>query len=210
MVGRQQFRNGLPMTGGSHQLILHDRDAILAPDVDEALRTMECRPLKTPARVPTANAHCERFIGTVRRECLNWMIPLHEWHFRRLLPEWFAHLQRQAAGQRSWARRSRRNSTSRCADRSPSASLPAGAGAPHSRRAASRIPAGTARGVISCEVQPGEGGLGVPADAEDAAGAEGHYTLTDATTDPHQKAEHERLNAEGVICPWVFNRSNRR
>ena len=36
--------------------------------------------LKTPVRSPQANAFCERLIATVRRECLDWMIPLNENH----------------------------------------------------------------------------------------------------------------------------------
>ena len=40
---------------------------------------------------PQANGYCERFIGTARRECLDWMIPLHEEHLRRVLAEWIPH-----------------------------------------------------------------------------------------------------------------------
>jgi hypothetical protein len=45
------------------------------------------RVLKTPVRTPQANGYCERFIGTAGRECLDWMIPLHERHLRRILAE---------------------------------------------------------------------------------------------------------------------------
>src|SRR5262245_61597669 len=38
-----------------------------------------------------ASAHCERFIGTARRECLDWMIPLNEQHLRSVLAEWISH-----------------------------------------------------------------------------------------------------------------------
>ena len=38
--------------------------------------------LKTPVRTPQANAFCERVIGTIRRECLDWVIPLNERHLR--------------------------------------------------------------------------------------------------------------------------------
>jgi hypothetical protein len=38
-----------------------------------------------------ANAICERVIGTIRRECLDWMIPLSEAHLRSILREWVAH-----------------------------------------------------------------------------------------------------------------------
>jgi transposase InsO family protein len=50
--------------------------------------------LKTPVRAPQANAHCERVIGTIRRECLDWMIPCNERHLRRILQEWVAHYNR--------------------------------------------------------------------------------------------------------------------
>ncbi len=46
------------------------------------------RPLRTPRRAPQANAYCERLIGTTRRECLDFLIPLSEEHLRRLLTEW--------------------------------------------------------------------------------------------------------------------------
>jgi putative transposase len=56
---------------------------------------MSLRVLKTPVRAPQANAHCERFIGTARRECLDWMIPLNERHLRRVLAEWVLHYSRE-------------------------------------------------------------------------------------------------------------------
>jgi putative transposase len=62
----QQFRDGLPLDG-AYRFLVHDRDGIFAPPVDEALRSMSLQVLKTPVRVPQANAHCERFIGTARR-----------------------------------------------------------------------------------------------------------------------------------------------
>ena len=52
---------------------------------------MGLRVLKTPVRTPQANAFCERVIGTIRRECLNWLIPLHERHRRRILRAWVPH-----------------------------------------------------------------------------------------------------------------------
>jgi putative transposase len=37
------------------------------------------------------NAICERVIGTIRRECLDWLIPLSESHLRFILNSWIAH-----------------------------------------------------------------------------------------------------------------------
>jgi putative transposase len=47
--------------------------------------------LKTPVRCPQANAFCERLIGTIRRECLDWLIVLNERHLRFVLGEWVLH-----------------------------------------------------------------------------------------------------------------------
>jgi putative transposase len=86
----QQFRNGLPLDA-AYRILVHDRDSIFAPAVDKALHSMALQVLRTPVRAPQANAHCERFIGTARRECLDWMILLHERHVRQVLAEWIAH-----------------------------------------------------------------------------------------------------------------------
>jgi hypothetical protein len=47
--------------------------------------------LKTPFRTPQANAFCERLVGSIRRECLDFLIPLNERHLRRILKDWLAH-----------------------------------------------------------------------------------------------------------------------
>jgi len=86
----QQFRNGLPLDG-TYRFLVHDRDGIFAPAVDEALRSMSLQVSKTPVRAPQANAHCERPIGTARRDCLDWLIPLNERHLRSVVAEWMSH-----------------------------------------------------------------------------------------------------------------------
>ena len=43
------------------------------------------------ARCPKANAICERVIGTIRRESLEWLIPLSESHLRSILRMWIPH-----------------------------------------------------------------------------------------------------------------------
>ncbi len=44
--------------------------------------------LRTPIRAPRANALCERFLGSVRRECLDHVLVLSEAHLRRVLREY--------------------------------------------------------------------------------------------------------------------------
>jgi len=50
--------------------------------------------LKTPVRAPQTNAFCERVIGTIRRECLDYLIPVTECHVRAILREWVRHYNR--------------------------------------------------------------------------------------------------------------------
>jgi transposase InsO family protein len=90
----QQFRNALPHEP-RYRFLIHDRDNIFAPAVDAALGSMSLHVLRTPPRTPQANAHCERFIGTALRECLDWVIPINEHHLRRVLAEWIRHYNRE-------------------------------------------------------------------------------------------------------------------
>jgi putative transposase len=77
-----------------YRFVVHDRDAIFSGAVDRALKSMHLRVLMTPVRAPQANAYCERLIGTMRRECVDFMIPLNERHLQRFLAEWVPHYNR--------------------------------------------------------------------------------------------------------------------
>ena len=54
--------------------VLHDRDKLLAWDFDAVLTTAHAKVVKTPFRAPDANAHAERWVGSVTRECLDQLI----------------------------------------------------------------------------------------------------------------------------------------
>jgi transposase InsO family protein len=86
----QQFRE---VVNGEqpYRFVLHDRDSIFSRELDSCLKSMGVSVLKTPFRAPQANAFCERLIGTMRRECLDFVIPWNERHVRRILKEWVAH-----------------------------------------------------------------------------------------------------------------------
>jgi putative transposase len=47
--------------------------------------------IRTPIRAPRANAVCERFFGSVRRECVDYLLILGERHLGRVLAEYLAH-----------------------------------------------------------------------------------------------------------------------
>jgi hypothetical protein len=75
-------------------LALEDIDAPLVVaylDELERLRRSHLLVAEIETASPKANAICERVIGTIRRECLDWMIPISEGHLRSILREWVAH-----------------------------------------------------------------------------------------------------------------------
>jgi len=82
---------------GFHQLpryLLRDRDAIFGHDFREQVRDMGiCEVLSTP-RSPWQRAYIERVIGSVRRECLDHVIVLHESSLRKTLKLYFDYYHR--------------------------------------------------------------------------------------------------------------------
>ena len=86
----QQFRETLPFDY-PYKFVLHDRDAIYSAQVDAMLKSSGLRVLKSPVRSPKSNAFCERLLGTIRRECLDFLIPLGERHLSRIVREWTLH-----------------------------------------------------------------------------------------------------------------------
>jgi transposase InsO family protein len=90
---QQQFRMVAP-GDQPHRFLIHDRDSVFSPAIDEMLTSTGLTVLKTPVRSPRANAYCERLIGTIRRECLDWLTPLSDRHLRRILQEWVTHYNR--------------------------------------------------------------------------------------------------------------------
>ena len=89
----QQFREALP---GDHayRFLIHDRDSIFAAEVDQGLAHLGVRVLRTPLRAPKANAVCERLGGSLRRECLDFLIPFNERHLKLTIRDWAVHYNR--------------------------------------------------------------------------------------------------------------------
>ena len=86
----QQLREAIGFNG-DYRFLLHDRDSIFAKHLDDSVRCLGLDILKSPVHSPKANAICERVIGTIRRECLDWMIPLSQTHLRSILKTWAEH-----------------------------------------------------------------------------------------------------------------------
>jgi putative transposase len=86
----QQLREAIP-SDHAYRFLIHDRDNIFSAPLDRQVGALGLRVLRTPVRAPKANAYCERLVGTMRRECLDYLIPLSERHLRKLLWEWVRH-----------------------------------------------------------------------------------------------------------------------
>jgi putative transposase len=86
----QQLREAIPADHG-YRFLVHDRDSIFSQSFDQYIPQLGLRVLKSPPQSPQANALCERLIGTLRRECFDFLIPLSANHVRRILREWVSH-----------------------------------------------------------------------------------------------------------------------
>jgi putative transposase len=89
----QQLREAIP-SDHQYRFIIHDHDSIFSAELDLSLTRLGLKVITTPVHSPQANSLCERLIGTVRRECLDWIIPLSEGHLRKILVSWMDHYNR--------------------------------------------------------------------------------------------------------------------
>ncbi len=56
------------------RFLVHDRDSKFSRVFDEVFRSDGVEIIRTPFRAPQANAFAERWVGTVRRDCLDWIL----------------------------------------------------------------------------------------------------------------------------------------
>jgi transposase InsO family protein len=73
------------------RFLIHDRDSKFTEAFDEVFRSDGIRTIRTPVRAPRANAFIERWIGTVRRECLDRILIVNRRHLERVLPVYIRH-----------------------------------------------------------------------------------------------------------------------
>jgi putative transposase len=71
--------------------LIRDRDAKFTTGFDTVFTSAGLRVIKTPIQAPRANAYAERFVGTVRRECLDHLLILGQAHLRRVLADFQTH-----------------------------------------------------------------------------------------------------------------------
>lgn len=67
--------------------LIRDRDGIYGHEFSRKVRALGIRAIRTPVRAPKANAIAERFVGTLRRECLDHVFIFNERHLQKVLDE---------------------------------------------------------------------------------------------------------------------------
>ncbi|MGA7419709.1 MAG: integrase core domain-containing protein, partial [Acidimicrobiales bacterium] len=90
----QQARNlSLMLANRAHSIkfLIRDRDTKFTSSFDEVFRSECIRIIRTPIRAPRANAFAERFVGTVRRECLDRMLIFGRRHLEHVLADYVVH-----------------------------------------------------------------------------------------------------------------------
>jgi transposase InsO family protein len=93
----QQARNLTPAFDDREtqaRFLIHDRDSKYPGPFDEVFRTEGVKGIHTPIRAPRANAFAERWVRTVRAECLDWTMVLGRRHLERVLRSYIAHYNR--------------------------------------------------------------------------------------------------------------------
>jgi len=91
----QQARNlGLDFSDQGVRFLIRDRDSKYSGPFDEVFHSEGIRIVKTPVRAPKANAIAERFVRTVRSECLDLLLVLNRRHLERVLHIYVDHYNR--------------------------------------------------------------------------------------------------------------------
>jgi putative transposase len=89
----QQWRAATPF-GQAPRFLIRDNDGKFGPLFARVAGSSTIEVLKTPYHAPRAKAYCERFLGSVRRECLNHLLILHEQQLARVLQAYVASFNR--------------------------------------------------------------------------------------------------------------------
>ena len=104
----QQARNLLMQLDDEEvrpRFLVRDRDSKFTRDFDDVFRSQGIRVITAPVRAPKARAHAERWVGSVRRECLDRLLILGRRHLHHVLVAYVRHFNEhrphRALGQRS-------------------------------------------------------------------------------------------------------------
>ena len=87
----RQFAWTLHDAPSRFRFLIRDRDSKFTRSFDAVFASEGIRVVKTPVRAPKANAIAERFVGTARRECLDWLLILNRRHLEQVLRVFIDH-----------------------------------------------------------------------------------------------------------------------
>jgi putative transposase len=89
----QQARNLMMQLGDAQpfRLLIHDRDSKFSGGFDEIFRSEGVNVIKTPVRAPNANAYAERWVRTVRTECLDHLLIIGRRHLEHVIHAYVRH-----------------------------------------------------------------------------------------------------------------------
>ena len=95
---KQIARNLVDIEDGfikNKKYLIHDRDPLFTEGFEFILKSSNVEPIKLPAKSPNLNAYSERFVKSIKYECLNKVIPLSEKHLRTIISEYVEHCHKE-------------------------------------------------------------------------------------------------------------------
>lgn len=90
----QQARNLFIEGLGAKRFLIRDHDAKFTASFDEVFASEGAEVIRTPIRAPKANAYAERWVRTIRVECLDWILVLGRRHLEQVLRSYLCHYNR--------------------------------------------------------------------------------------------------------------------
>ena len=81
--------------GAQIRFLIRDRDTKFCRSFDDVFASEGIRVIRTPIRAPNANAFAERWVETLRTECLDWLLILGPRHLDRVLRVYVQHYNRR-------------------------------------------------------------------------------------------------------------------
>lgn len=85
------FLNHVSSSGLKAEIVMRDREGMFSKDFDSTLKAADIKVQRTSIRAPNMNAFVERWIQSIKHECLNWFVVFGEQHFNYLISQYVAY-----------------------------------------------------------------------------------------------------------------------
>jgi putative transposase len=87
----RNFASDLEDAGRRFRFLIYDRDTKFTASFDEVFASIGVETIPTPVRSPRANAYAERFVHTIRQECLDLLLVVSRQHLESVLDKYVQH-----------------------------------------------------------------------------------------------------------------------